>query len=504
MNVPVEKAPKQIVIVEDEVIISEDMKNRLNRMGYNVAGIFVKGDEAIEFIEKSIPDLILMDIQIKGDIDGIETAEIIKRKYDIPIIFLTSYADEKTIERAKLTEPSGYVVKPYDDVDIYTSVQIALHKYEVEKKVKENERWFATTLKSIGDAVIATDEEGKIKFMNTVAEQWTGWKESEAANKKVSSVLNIVSEENLGFQEFPVEMVIKTGKPVIIENHHILISRKGERRFIKDNASPIYDDNKKLIGVVLICQDITRRELAEKELIAAKESAERSDALKSEFLAQVSHEIRTPLNNILSFSSLLRDEFEEMLPDGLESAFKIINSSAKRLIKTIELILNLSRIQTGNFDLKPEEIDLHEEILDNLVLEFYTRAKEKNLYLNYKNKAQFTRIKGDRYTIEQIFINLIDNAIKYTKRGTVSIVLYNEDNKIIASVLDSGIGISAKNINEVFKPFFQENIDHAKNSEGTGLGLALVKEYAEINNAGVEVFSEKKIGTEFKVIFKKI
>ncbi len=262
--------------------------------------------------------------------------------------------------------------------------------------------------------------------------------------------------------------------------------------------SPIKLENKKIAHYLIILQDITERKLQEEQLIKAKEEAEKSDRLKTEFLAQMSHEIRTPLNNILTYTSLLKEEFEEKLPSGLESTFSVIDSSSQRLIRTIELILNLSRIQTGNFETNFSEFDIDSDLLEDLILEFYSRAKMKNLSLVYEKQTSRTMIYGDHYSLSQIFLNLIDNAIKYTEEGEIKVVICNNGNdSVCIKICDTGIGISSEYLPFLFNPFSQEEMGITRHFEGTGLGLALVKKYAEINNAEILVKSEKWKGSEF-------
>jgi PAS domain S-box-containing protein len=494
----------KILIVEDDLIIATDLEKRLKKIGYQVCGIAVSGKGATTLAAEEKPDLILMDIKIKGDSDGITTAYNIKKTLDVAIIYLTSYYDDSTLERAKITEPYGYILKPVDDVELITTIEMALYKHDVEKKIKDSEKWLSTTLKSIGEGVIATDNDGKVKFMNPVAEEWTGWKQVEILNKPLSDYFNIIDESSGDVLENPILAALDTKNHVKVSNNTILISRNGRERFILDSASPILDDSGTLMGAVLVFQDISERKKYEKELILAKEEAENSDKLKSEFLAQVSHEIRTPLNNILGFATLLKDEFEEKLPKGLESAFDVIHASSNRLIHTIELILNMSKLQTGNFEVKFSEIDLNEDILENLMLEFYVRAKDKNLEFIYQNDSVQSWIFSDKFTCEQIFINIIDNAIKFTDSGSININLSGCKNKLVVTVKDSGIGIAPNYLPEIFNAFTQENSGLSRRYEGTGLGLALVKKYVELNNAEIFVESKKGEGTEFRIIFNSI
>ncbi len=129
----------KIMLVEDEVIVAADVKHRLESMGYEVLGIVDKGEDAIEKAGETKPNLVLMDIVLKGEMDGIEAAQQIRELYDIPIIYLTAYSDKKTLERAKITEPFGYVLKPFEDREIQSAIEMAIYKHAMEQKLKESE-----------------------------------------------------------------------------------------------------------------------------------------------------------------------------------------------------------------------------------------------------------------------------------------------------------------------------------------------------------------------------
>jgi len=188
------KRPVSILIVEDEKIVAMDIAGSLKSVGYQVSGIVASGKEAIDLVERTPPDLILMDIRIKGDIDGIKTAEIIQSHHDIPIVYLTAFADEDTLSRARITAPYGYIIKPFDKKTAHTIIEISLYKNSMEKKIKENERWLSKILQYSGDAMIATDAYGKIKLMNKVAEIETGWKSEEGTGRDINDVLKLTDE----------------------------------------------------------------------------------------------------------------------------------------------------------------------------------------------------------------------------------------------------------------------------------------------------------------------
>src|SRR5919199_2841285 len=165
----------RILIVEDESIVAFNIQNRLQGLGYVVAAIVSSGEAAIQRAAQNPPDLVLMDIKLKGRIDGIEAAARIRSRFQIPVVYLTAYTNDETLHRAKLTEPYGYILKPFEARDLCTTIEVALYKYQMEQQLRERAQWLATTLKSIGDAVITTDSQGLITFMNPVAEALTRW-----------------------------------------------------------------------------------------------------------------------------------------------------------------------------------------------------------------------------------------------------------------------------------------------------------------------------------------
>ncbi len=239
----------------------------------------------------------------------------------------------------------------------------------------------------------------------------------------------------------------------------------------------------------------------EDRLIEALNEAEKSVRLKSEFLAQISHEIRTPINNILNFISLIKLQLGENLDEDLNTSFKIINRASDRLIRTIDLILNMSELQTGSYKPKKEMFDIYSEILEKLYLENKYKAKELGIEFKLSRETDETYIYADKYSVEQIFINLLDNAFKFTPEGKIIITIQKEEKNLTVHVLDTGIGISEEFLPDLFHPFRQEEQGYTRSFEGSGLGLSLVKEYCDLNEAEIVVESSKGGGTKFTVKF---
>jgi two-component system, cell cycle sensor histidine kinase and response regulator CckA len=254
-----------ILIVEDEAIVAADLENKLRQNGYEVGGIASQGLAAVELAQRLCPQLILMDIQLEGPLDGIEAAEMIHRQSDIPVVFLTAHSDRPTLARAKLTGPFGYILKPFDDRELVTQIELALYKYNAERQLREQGELLRVTLSSIGEAVITTNEAGLITFINPVAESLSGWPMDQAASKPLEEVFRILDEKTREVIEYPIEDVLQTGERVDMSNHILLHGRYGGEVPVNCSGDPILDEKGKIRGVVLVFRDITKRRRAEEE-----------------------------------------------------------------------------------------------------------------------------------------------------------------------------------------------------------------------------------------------
>lgn len=363
-------------------------------------------------------------------------------------------------------------------------------------RVEAEIEMLAQSLKSVNESVSITDMEDKIIFVNQSFTKTYGYEKNELLGQNMSIVR---SSNNLP------EIVNKI-LPATISGGwkgELLNKRKDGSEFpVYLSTTIIKDKNGKHIGLIGVAEDITERKRIEKELIKAKEKAESSDKLKSEFLAQMSHEIRTPLNIILSNIEFIKDDFGHLIPPDDLLLFDSIDSSCQRIIRTINLILDSSEIQTGLFNLKPVAFDLR-QVIEKLFMEFQPAAVLKSLDFTFSSTSLCTSIIADHYSVTQIFSNLLDNAIKYTQNGKIEILIFsNTSSDISVSIKDTGIGMSKEFQSKMFDPFLQEDQGYSRSFDGNGLGLTLVKKYCELNNAVIEVESEKNVGSTFKVTFK--
>ena len=255
-----------ILIVEDERIVARDIQNQLTRLGYSVVGVTRLGEEAVRLATELRPDLILMDIRLEGAMDGVTAAEEIRGRLQLPVVYLTAYADEETLKRARVTEPFGYILKPFDERELRTVIEMALYKHQAERKLRESERRYAITLSSIGDAVIATDERARVSFLNPVAANLTGWTPDEAAGQSLPDVFRIINEKTRQPAEDPAAKVLRLGTVVGLANHTTLLARDGREIPIEDCGAPIVDDKGAITGTVLVFHDVRERRRAQEAL----------------------------------------------------------------------------------------------------------------------------------------------------------------------------------------------------------------------------------------------
>ena len=255
----------KVLIVEDEAIVAMDIRQRLEGLEYSVTAAVGNGQAALASIEKTPPDIILMDIMIQGPMDGIETAEKVRAHYDIPIIYLTANSDESTLQRAKTTGPLAYLLKPFEERELRTTIEIALYRHQLERKLKTNEQWLSIILKSIGDAVVVTDQDRRIRFMNAVAESLTRWPLDQAMDRDAGEVLRLRSYEGEAI-ESPIDKSLASGRIVECGNHVVLVTKGNDTIPIEDSAAPIKDDQGNVRGCVLVFRDVTERKKMERDL----------------------------------------------------------------------------------------------------------------------------------------------------------------------------------------------------------------------------------------------
>jgi len=610
-----------VLIVEDHMPEVNLLSHRLQRWGYLPCGAASSGEEAVEKAISLQPDLVLVDIKLQGRMDGIEAAQIIRARCHIPCIFVTAHDAECTLSRARISEAYGYLLKPFSDRELHSAIEIALYKHHMERALQEKQSWLATTLRSIGDALVATDTRGLVQFMNPVAESLTGWRQSEALGRPLPEVYRILSEAGRRSIDSPVEIVLRTGVGVGRSNSTVLVAKDGREFPVENSASPMKSETGELIGAVLVFRDVTERRRAtmalkkseehyrllfernlagvfkatldgrmldcndafaammgfasrqdavaageiswfpmkedrnrflekvaslrfivneeirlirqdgthfwalqnagliddadlggviqgtllditdrkkmEFELRSAKEKAEQSDKLKAAILANMSHELRTPLNIVLGYAGVIRTFMSDRIKDEEQDLFAQLECGAKRLTRTVENVINISKVQAGMYNFQREILDLAAEI-GMIAEEILPIAEQKGLRLTI-SRSEPVYVVADRYSIDQAFINILDNAVKFTRQGEVCVDISREGDKACVGIRDTGIGICGEYLGSIFNEFMQENSGFTRQFDGLGLGLPLTKRYIEGNGGSIAIESAKSMGTSVSV-----
>jgi len=264
----------RILVVEDESLVGRDIQNMLKSLGYEVLGPVATAAHAIRKARENGPDLVLMDIVLKGGVDGISAAETIWDALDIPVVYLTAYTDETTLNRAKKTGPFGYLLKPFEERELQTTIEMALYKAKTDMELKARGRWLKTILQSSGEGIIATDKDGRIAFMNPLAERLTGWGQDEALAKSLREVFKTDGPE---IPQIPPPRSGPAGPPrAVLSGLTLLQTRSGPALPIEGSLAPITDEKGVLTGSVLVFRDITERKRAEAELNAGVEKLRRA------------------------------------------------------------------------------------------------------------------------------------------------------------------------------------------------------------------------------------
>jgi len=369
---------------------------------------------------------------------------------------------------------------------------------KAEILLQKSEEQFRLVFQNAPIGIVIISTEGKITSVNRSFCDTIGFERDEI----IGIPIKYLFEQNdlEGFSDDGFDL---NGIPVAdINTEKILLKKEGKEIHVIVKSVSVLDENSKVKHYVMQLLDISEIKRVQRELVEALNKAEESDRLKSAFLAQMSHEIRTPLNVILTSIPLIADEITSEDED-LKIILDSVKSAGKRLQRTIDMILSMSSVQSGNYKADFEKFDIVLD-LQKMVQEFKSLSDDKGLKLKFTQSDESAFITADRYTVNQVFQNLINNAIKYTLKGYVEVYIKNlKDDKVKIEIRDSGIGMSDEYRQKMFTPFSQEDAGHKREFEGNGLGLALVKKYIELNRAEINVESEKNIGSVFSVVFDK-
>ena len=510
-QLPSEQKPVQpvhVLVVEDERIVARDIKACLEGLGYIVAGMATSGEEAIAKARDLCPHIVLMDIRLEGEMDGVEAAQHIWNELQIPVIYATGYSDTATVDRATDSELFGYILKPIKERDLYIAIKNALQRQQQQTSLIEQQRWVSMILKVIGDGVIVTDAQGQVKFLNLVAESLTGWMLEEAVNQPLLQVFQLVNEQTPHIPlENPVTEVLRTGKTVYLVNPVLLITKEGRQIPIADSAAPLKDNQGNIIGVVVVFRDVAERELVQEraalqrtQLLESQMSElQRLSQLKDDFLSTVSHELRSPLANIkmsihMLEMSLDRQRLSPQESEGDTSSdritryLKILRSECDQELNLVNDLLEIQRLEANAtlFDWTPIALS---EWIPQVIEAYEGRAEQQQIQIRIMLSEDMPPLISDRTILTSALSELLNNACKYTPpHGVITISAQVETQLDAARTLrwivsNTGIEILPDELPHIFDKFYRAPslVNAAFRPEnyypqrGTGLGLALVQ-----------------------------
>ncbi len=464
-----------ILIVEDESIVAMELKDRLQTLGYHITDICATGEQAVTVAGELHPDLILMDIIIKGKLDGIETAAAIRKVRDIPILFLTAHSDQKTLERAMNESPYGYILKPFKKKELQISIDIALQRHRDEIKIRKNEAWLQAILRSIEDGVITTDKNGIITFVNHTAALYTGIPEQKAMGRNFSSIVKLITRTRV-----PIKTGIKQIATLELSAHQlhqaVLVSSDNTEYEIEGSTAPIRNKQEGFEGIVFVFHDIT----------------ENNRLKKVESLSFIAGEIAHNFNNLLT-GILGNVSLAKLYTSPAAKGYPFLENAEGILNKTQDLSQKLLTFSRGE---RPAAVILDAAaVIKETALKIVqgTRIKldfisDTNLWLITFNKKQLICV------IE----NIIKNAVQTLQgEGHISVLCRNsrkEKKYVHITISDNGKGIKPEFLHNIFDPFFTTE------EEKIGIGLSTAYFILKNYHAHISVDSREKQGTTVKLL----
>lgn len=482
----------KILVVEDERIVAKDIQNTLKNLDYDVPAIASTGEDAIEKAKELRPDIVLMDIVLKGEMDGIEAAKIIRNEFRIPIIYLTAYEDEDTLERAKITEPLGYILKPFEERDLHTTLEMALYKHMMETKLLDSESKYRSLVELSPDGITILSE-NKIVFANPAAVKILGYeKESDLLNK---DILSFIPESHHEIEKEKIKYISehKSILPFVEEQYH-----KKDKTAVHVESALLPFKKEGKIFVQLVFRDITERKRSEEELKKAYAELKKTQqaliqneklAALGRFSAGIAHEIRNPLANISASAQFCMTKYE--IDTNMKRHFDVIlrnTETANRIIKELLDFTSPRETILTSGDVK--------KVLNHVCEMAKIRCAKQNIEMEILISPDLPDIRLNEKKLEEAFMNFVSNAIESMPEGGKLTVLasLNDDDSIKITFKDTGCGIKNEDIDKIFEPFFTTKDD------GTGLGLSLAYHIINSHSGHLSFESKIKNGTKIDII----
>lgn len=497
-----------ILIVDDDRQVIEYVRTLLDELDYS-SKFIVKPDHMFQLLEKETIDLILMDISMPGA-DGVSQLKKIKAHpayKNIPVLMLTGESNEQVLANCFEIGASDYITKPISRLILHARLKTALAvskaKNELEQRVHDRTAQLETSeqllrqaarmaslghwcFDEIGQRYLSISEEYARIHGYTVEEYLKYYSSIEESLKLVHP-----DDRELLSQRYDKHSPL---------HDYRIICADGRERYVQETIEYIYQDNiEDPVQSVGTIQDITDQKLLELQLRKAKHAAESANWAKSSFLANTSHEIRTPIAHIIGMSDLLK---ESPLNIDQQSYVESIDNAGDSLLALINNVLDLSKIEAGELKLEHTEFNI-KDTLNRIAEEYRPVVVEKNITLHTEIANDVELIQsGDVYRFEQVLKNLMNNAIKFTEQGEITMRADNEANNQVAqsirfSVSDTGIGIPQEQQGRIFDAFIQQDTSNTRRYGGTGLGLSICRQLVDLMDGRIWIESEPGKGSSF-------
>lgn len=499
---------KSIFIAEDEGIIADELRVRLRNLGYDVVGVASRGQESIDIVGDTLPDIVLMDINLQGDMDGIQAGNEIRTRFNIPVVYLTAYGDDETLQRAKMTMPHGYIIKPFEERELRAIIEISLHNHEMERKLRESGEKYRSVVENANEAIFIA-QDGVLKYFNPKTLQITGYKEDELSDKPFIEVVHPADRELI------VDRHTRRLAGEDIPNIYSfrIIDASGGTRWVEINSVQVsWEGHPATLSFVT---DVTDRRImeVERERLISTLEGKRKDMQQILYIA--SHDLRSPMVNIQGYTSELesmidqmtamlkdsslpsvaRDKISSLEPEEMKISTQYIFASVEKINQLINGMLKISRLYSSQLD--KESLDMN-NLLSDIIKVFEFRLHDCNSRITLSDLPPCV---GDRDQLDQVFSNLIDNALKYRdpqRELHITITGDRAQDSVFYRVEDTGIGIPEEQLEKIFDIFHRVNKNNTK-IQGEGLGLTSVRSILDRHDGHIAVESQSGHGSVFTV-----
>lgn len=495
----------RILVVEDESIIAINLKESLEALGYDVPEIVASAETAVSTAVELRPDLVLMDIRLRGNMDGIQAAERIWNTLQIPVIYVTGHSDVSTLERAKVTLPYGYILKPIKERELYAAIEIALQRHQ-------REQLLTSVLQDMGEGLIVTDTQSRVMFLNRVAEQLTGWQQGEARGQQVTEVFRLINAETRRSIPDQAIAAVQQDRIVRLNERALLIAKDGTEISVSDSVAPLTNGRGLITGAVLVFRDETRQyEATEHDLTVQRaQILERQrlelqtlNYLKDEFLTAISRELQTPLTNIKVAIQLLGLTLDQQSSSDTEATLtsnqwaqylKILREQCDQELTVMSDLLELQCLKAGGYQLELTSVSLP-ECISSVVGIFEERAQRQQQVLQVVAPPELPVLISDLAILSRILTELLTNACKHTPAGgeiTVTAQPAQDGRAVQLQVCNTGVEIPVDELSRVFDKFYRIPTGNHWQEDGTGLGLTLLKQ--QVMCLGGSVWADSGLG----------